>query len=217
MRTHFQEQLRELNQEILKMGTLVEESINKGLRSLANQDQDLAKQVIDEDEAVNAMELQVEDLCTVLIAKEQPVAGDLRHIVTCLKVVTQLERIGDHAVHLAKTTLKIGAEKLVKPLLSIPQMAEIGVSMLHDTMTAFVEGDVDKAVEVSRRDNEIDDLYNQVMRELLTYMMEKPQVISQAILLLFAARHLERLGDHVTNINEWIVYERTGKHSELNM
>jgi len=215
-RVHFQTEIDRLNREILTMGTMVEEAIHRAIDCLTRQDTGLARRIVEDDESINGKEVLIEDLCTMLIAKEQPVAGDLRHIITSLKIVTQLERMGDHAVHIAKAAIRLGEETYMKPLIDIPRMAEIGTAMIRDVLTAFIEEDVGKAEEGAKRDDEIDHLHEQVMREVLTYMMESPAYIKQSMNFIFVSRYLERLGDHVTNICEWIVYDITGQHTELN-
>lgn len=215
-REHFTERLDKVKQDILKMGTLVEESIRKSMRALVEKDIPLAEQVIQEDEAVNEMELSIQDDCVAIIATEQPVASDLRSIVTDIKVATQLERMGDHARHVARTTLELSDQKYMKKLIDLPRMADIVATMLHDVLTAYIKQDADEASEIAERDDQIDDLHDQVLREVMTYMMQDPANIAQAISLLFVARFLERLGDHVTNIAEWICYNVEGKHLELN-
>jgi len=216
-RQHFSAAIESINNELIKMGTLVEEAIRNSMQSLVEHDGDLAQQIIDGDEKVNDMELQIQDQLTLLIATEQPVARDLRHIITSLKVVTQIERMGDHAVHISKTTLRLKDEEYIKPLLDLPKMADIGITMLHDILTAFTEGDAEKAREVAARDDELDNINDQIWRELLTYMMQDPTCFHQATSFLFVSRWLERFGDHVTNISEWIVYDATGEHVELNI
>lgn len=215
-RQHFSESLKLLNQELLKMGTLVEEAIRKAVTCLIDQDLDLAKKVIEEDEAVNQMEIDIEDRCTILIATEQPVAGDLRHIITALKIVTQLERMGDHAVHIAKAAIRLSEEIYMKPLIDIPRMSEIVIKMIHDVLTAFINSDAELATEVAKKDASIDKLHHQVMTEIWSYIKADPSYVKQSTNFLFISRFLERLGDHVTNISEWIVYNNTGKHVELN-
>lgn len=215
-RRHFSESLKALNQEVVKMGTLVENAVRKGIAALVDQDTESAQQVREEDEAVNEMQAEIEDRCTVLIATEQPVAGDLRHIITALKIVTELERIGDHAVHIANAVLRLADEVYMKPLIDIPQMSEIAIKMIHDVLTAFITSDDALAIEVSKRDATIDNLHHQVMREIWSYMMEDPRYIKQSTSFLFVSRFLERMGDHVTNISEWIVYNNSGRHVELN-
>jgi phosphate transport system protein len=198
------------------MGVLVEEALRKSVKSLVDQDNQLAAKVVEEDEAINAMELDIEDKSTVLIAKEQPVASDLRNVITGLKIVTQLERMGDHAVHIAKATLRLAGQTYMKPLIDIPRMGEVCVKMTREVLTAFMNDDAEKARLVATMDEEVDDLHAQVQRELFTHMMEDASRITQAIQLLFVSRYLERFADHVTNISEWIIYGRTGAHVELN-
>ena len=198
------------------MGTLVEEAIRKSMQALKERDEELAKQVIEEDRAINEFELTIQDKCIVLIATEQPVAGDLRGLITIIKIVTQLERMGDHALHIAKGALRLVDEQYMKKLIDLPRMSECAITMIHEALTAFMDNDQVKAEAVAAMDDEIDELHQQVMRECLTYMMQDPKNIPQATSFLFISRFLERLGDHVTNISEWICYNITGKHRELN-
>jgi phosphate transport system protein len=172
--------------------------------------------VVAGDAAINQVEQEIEDRCIVLIAREQPVATDLRKLITSLKIVTQLERMGDHALHVAKGTLRLLPETYMKPLIDIPRMAESGIGMIRDVLTAFLDNDAERAREVASRDHLVDELHNQVMREVFTYMMENTKNIPQSISLLFISRFLERVGDHVTNICEWVVYSATGERVELN-
>lgn len=215
-RLHYVQAINDLDQEIIKMGTLVQEAIGKAVQCLLNQDVSMANQIIEDDKHINSKEDEIEDRCTLLIAKEQPVAGDLRHIITALKIITELERMGDHAAHIAKAVIRLADEVYMKPLIDIPRMAAIGSGMIRDVLTAFIEGDVKKASEVAKRDDEIDSLHEQVSREVFTYMMENPKYIKQSSNLIFISRYLERLGDHATNICERIVYDSTGEHVELN-
>jgi phosphate transport system protein len=213
----FEQEMAAVNQEILRMGVMVEEALHRAIESLVNRNAELARVVVAEDAAINRLEQEIEDRCVVLIAREQPVASDLRKLVTSLKIVTQLERMGDHALHVAKGTLRLLPETYMKPLIDIPRMAELGIGMIRDVLTAFLDNDATRACEVARRDQEIDELHNQVMREVFTYMIENPKFISQSISLLFISRFLERVGDHVTNICEWVVYGATGERVELNV
>jgi phosphate transport system protein len=213
----FEKEMAAVNQEILRMGVMVEEALHRAVQSLVDRDEALARAVIADDAAINHMEQEIEDRCIVLIAREQPVATDLRKLVTGLKIVTQLERMGDHALHVAKGTLRLLPETYMKPLIDIPRMAEIGIAMIRDALNAFLDNDAQRAREVACRDQDIDELHNQVMREVFTYMMEDAKFISQSISLLFISRFLERIGDHVTNICEWVVYGATGERVELNI
>ena len=215
-RQAFEEGLDGVNKEILRMGVMVEEALRQAIESLVNKDGELARAVVAGDAAINQMEQEIEDRCIVLIAREQPVATDLRRLVTLLKVVTQLERMGDHALHVAKGTLRLLPETYMKPLIDIPRMAELAIGMIRDVLTALLNLDAALAREVAQRDRLVDDLHDQVMREVFTYMMENSRFISQSISLLFISRFIERVGDHVTNICEWVVYSATGEHVELN-
>lgn len=212
----FEEEMAAVNQEILRMGVMVEEALHQAVESLVNKDGELARAVVAGDAAINQVEQEIEDRCIVLIAREQPVATDLRKLITSLKIVTQLERMGDHALHVAKGTLRLLPETYMKPLIDIPRMAEIGIGMIRDVLTAFLDNNAERAREVASRDHLVDELHNQVMREVFTYMMENTKNIPQSISLLFISRFLERVGDHVTNICEWVVYSATGERVELN-
>ncbi|MBT3276128.1 MAG: phosphate signaling complex protein PhoU [Spirochaetales bacterium] len=216
IRQRFLESLNTINQDVLKMGTLVEEAIRKSMQALKDQDAELANAVIDADKEINELELSIQDKCIILIATEQPVAGDLRGLITIIKIVTQLERMGDHAIHVAKGALRFSDEPYMKKLVDLPRMADIAIKMIHEVLTAFMNNDQEMAVSVAAMDDEIDELHNQVTRECLTYMMQDPKHIEQATSFLFISRFLERLGDHATNICEWICYNITGKHRELN-
>ncbi len=216
-RHHYNDKISAIDRKILMMGTYVEDAIKKCIKALLEKDKDLAQKIINDDAIINSLELSIQDDLTMLIATEQPVAGDLRHVITSLKVVTQLERMGDHAVHIAKVTLQIADQHYIKPLIDVPRMAEIGVEMLHTVLTAFIESDARLAREVAEEDDKVDHLRDQVSRELFTYMLQDLKNFDQVTSLLFITRWLERFADHVTNICEWIVYDCTGEHVELNL
>ncbi len=215
-RGSFQKELYELRQNLLEMGALVESSIHRAVTSLARSDLQLAEQVIADDDIVDAMQLRIETKCLNLIALQQPVAKDLRVIGTALKIVTDLERMADHATDIAYVTLQLKREPLIKPLVDIPRMAHISQEMVHNALTAYITEDLDLALSLSEQDNDVDHLYNQVFRELLIYMIEDPRNIRQATHLLFVAQHLERISDHATNIGEWIVYMVSGERKSVN-
>ncbi len=212
----YTEEIKNLYHDILKMGTMVEEALRKGIRTFTEKDIDAAHQIIKDDEKVNDLQLSLEDRITILIATEQPVARDLRLLVSMLKFVSNLERMGDHAVHLSRATIRLQEQSYVIPLSDLERMAEIGISMVHDVLTAFMESSVEKALEIAKNDQLIDELYKKVIGNLLHIMRQNPDAIEQATSLLFISRFLERLGDHVTNLCEWIVYTEQGKHVELN-
>jgi len=215
-RSSFHDQLSDLQQDILKMGTLVQEAIHKAVRSLAQKDPGLAEEVIEDDDRVDEMELDIEKRCLQLLALQQPMATDLRAIGTALKIITDLERMADHAVDVARVTVRLGGEPLIKPLVDIPRMAELAQTMVHEALHAYVDRDHQRALQMIEHDDEVDHLYGQIFRELLTYMMEDPKTIKQATHLLFVASHLERVADHATNLGEWIIYMVTGERKEMN-
>ena len=210
-RQGYNHELEVLRQEILDMGTRVEQAIDQAVRSLSMQDFELAKNVMAGDDDIDRMESDIEDKCMVLIARQQPLARDLRIIGTGLKITTDLERVGDHAFDIAKITLEIGKQPLIKPLVDIPRMSAMAQKMLKDSLVAYINLDMTLAEQVCADDDAVDDLYHQTVRDLLTYMMEDPTTIKQATQLLFVARYLERVADHATNIGEWVIYLVTGQ------
>ncbi|WP_378955320.1 phosphate signaling complex protein PhoU [Pelosinus sp. sgz500959] len=210
-RQSYNHELESLRQEILKMGTQVEEAIGQAVMSLTKQDLEMAKVVMAGDDDIDHMESDIEDKCMLLIARQQPLARDLRIIGTGLKITTDLERVGDHAFDIAKITLSIAKQPLIKPLVDIPRMSEMAQKMLKDSLLAYINLDITLAEQVCVDDDAVDDLYHQTVRELLTYMMEDPTTIKQATQLLFVARYLERVADHATNIGEWVIYLVTGQ------
>ncbi len=216
LRQHLLNRISDLDRNILNLGIYVNEALKKAVAALKTNDLDMAGEVIEEDARINALEMSIQDDIILLIAKEQPVAGDLRHVITSFKIIAQLERMGDHAVHIAKETIKIGKAEYIKPLIDIPRMAEIGLEMLKGALDAFIASDADAACEIAGRDDLVDKLRDQVNRELLTYMLEDSRSINQINSFMFVTRWLERYADHVTNICEWIIYDATGKHVELN-
>lgn len=212
----FDRALEELQQEILRMGSLVEQAIYNSVQSLASQDVSLAEQVIKGDNVIDQMELEIEDKCLKLIATQQPIAGDLRRISTGFKIITDLERMADNSVDIARVTRRLAGQPLIKPLVDIPRMAALTQQMVKDGLDAYVRGDVDLARSLDKKDDEVDHIYAQVFRELLTYMMEDPKTITQAAYLLFVCRYIERIADHATNIGERVVYLVTGQRPDLN-
>lgn len=216
-RHSFHQELTQLKQDILRMTDLVEEAIQRSVEALKDQDVEKAQMVIDGDDAIDDMEHRIEKRCLELLALQQPMAVDLRFIGTALKMITDLERIGDHAVDIAKATVRLADRPYIKPLIDIPRMAELARAMLRQVIAAFIEGDPDRAQEAAERDHQLDHLYSQVFRELITFMIEDPRTIEQATQLLVVAGGLERVGDHITNLAEWTVYMVTGERKDLNM
>ncbi|RQD76439.1 MAG: phosphate transport system regulatory protein PhoU [Candidatus Syntrophonatronum acetioxidans] len=215
-RRTFHVELEELQKDILKLGGLVEEAIHRGVKSLVEQDAKLAQEVIDNDDVIDKYELEIEHRCLTLIARQQPMARDLRTIGTALKILTDLERMADHACDIAKITIRLEGQEYIKPLIDIPHMARLTQKMVSDSLQAFIGGDTRLATQMIEMDHEVDHLYRQIFRELLVLMMEDPKTITQATYLLIVARNLERIADHATNLGEWILYMVTGVRRDLN-
>ena len=203
---HFSAELEDLNQKLLQMGGLVESAIHRAVRSLVEQDRDLAEEVIRDEPKINQIEMEIDGLATRLLALRQPVARDLRLLTAALKINTDLERIGDLAVHVAERSLSLMHHPLVKPMTDIPKMASLVQSMLLKCLDAFVQSDAELAHSVLLADDEVDSLRDAVYAELLTIMQRDPTVLTAAIDLIFVARNLERIGDHATNIAEDVVF-----------
>lgn len=215
-RSYFDKELMQLYDMLKDMGNMVEEAIDNSIKSLVTQDTELAEQVIRNDDVIDGMELRIEERCIKLIATQQPLAGDLREIFTTLKIITDLERMADHAVDIAKVAKRLAGERYIKPLIDIPRMAGLVREMVRDCLRAYINKNPDLAHSISEKDDEIDALYKQVFRELLVYMMEDPKTINQATQFIMVSRFLERIGDHTTNVCEWVVYMITGQRKDLN-
>ncbi|MBM4351112.1 MAG: phosphate signaling complex protein PhoU [Deltaproteobacteria bacterium] len=204
--TQFQKELEELKENLLKMATLVEETIHDAVQSLVKRDSDLANQIFNREKQINEMELVIDEMCLKLLALRQPMAVDLRFITSAMKIITDLERMGDQAVNIAERALSLNQEPQLKPYIDLPRMAEIAQSMVKDVLDAFVNRDVQLARSVCERDDLVDGLNDQVVRELLTYMMSDPKTIARAVHLMIVARCLERIADHATNIAEDVIF-----------
>jgi phosphate transport system protein len=215
MREVYQKKLKEIQDDILFMGSMVEKAILRSMEALKGRNLELAKQIIDDDQNINAKRFEIEEKCIELIATQQPMAGDLRIIISVLNVISELERIGDHAEGIAKIALLIGNEPPLKPLIDLPRMAEKTADMLHRSMDAFIHHDAETARKIAMEDDEIDNIYDQVFRELLTFMAEDPHTITRATRLIWVGHNLERSADRVTNICERIVFVVTGKMEEI--
>ena len=211
MQRHFDEELKLLNQEILRMGSLVEEAIGKAMKALVERDAKLAQAVAQGDDPVNMLEIAIDERCMELLARHQPAGTDLRFLTMALKINSDLERMGDLAVNIAERTLELLKEPLLKPLIDIPRMAQLAQAMVKDSLDAFVRRDAALARNVCQRDDDVDRLNEQVFRELLTYMMEDPKTITRAVDLILIGRHLERIADHATNVAEDVIYLVQGK------
>ncbi len=216
IRSTFHKKLREIQDDILIMGSMVSKATLLAIEALQKRDLELAKQIIADDQKINRKRFDIEEKCIQLIATQQPMASDLRTIVAVLNIITELERIGDYAEGNAKITIMIGNEPPLKPLIDIPRMADKTADMLNRSLTAFINHDADAAMKITAEDDFIDNLYNQVFRELLTFMAEDPKTITRATRLIWVTHNLERSADRVTNICERIVFMVTGKMEESN-
>jgi phosphate transport system protein len=215
VRTSFERHLHELQDDVLVLGSMVEKAIYRSMEALKNRDLELAKQVIADDSEIDRKRFDIEEKCIELIVTQQPVASDLRVIVAVLNIIIDLERIGDHAEGVGKITLMIGKEPPLKPLIDLPRMAQKTGDMLRRSLDAFVNRDAEAARQISKEDDEIDALYDQVFRELLTFMAEDSKTITRATRLIWVAHNLERSADRVTNICERVVFVVTGKMEEI--
>lgn len=214
-RVAYARQIQELQESIVAMASQVDKAIARSSDALARQDVDLARAVIEADREINRVRWQIEERALLMLATQAPIARDLRMISSVIHIATELERMADHAAGNAKIARLTAGEPLLKPLVDIPRMAEATRAMLSESITAFIAADAEAARALFARDDEIDHLYNQIYRELLTYMLADPSTINRATHLLWAAHNLERIGDRVTNICERIVFMATGRLEEL--
>jgi phosphate transport system protein len=217
IRETFERDLQRLQDEVLVLGSMVEKAIIESVEVLKRRDMEGARRLIAEDRILNEKRFAIEDETLVLVATQQPMAGDLRTLAAVLAIISELERIGDYAKGISKINLMIGEEPLIKPLVDLPWMAEKARDMLHRALEAFVQRDVDLARAIPADDDEVDALYNQVYRELLTFIMADPSTIDQATYLLWAAHNLERAADRVINICERVVFTVTGQLMEMDV
>jgi len=215
LRRSFDRELRKLQDEVLVLGDMVDEAIRQSVEILKRRDAEGAKALIANDKRINEKRFAIEEACLQLIATQQPMARDLRTIAATLEIITDLERMADHAAGIAKITILIGDEPLIKPLIDVPRMAEKGRSMLRRALEAFINQDAEAAARIAAEDDEVDALYNQVVRELFVLMMENPHNIRQANYLTWVSHNLERIADRVTNICERVVFLVTGRMEEV--
>ncbi len=213
-RAEYVRSLSQLRDQVVQLSSMVDKAIARSTEALKNQDIQLAQQVVKADHDINELRWNLEDEALAVIAMQAPMAGDLRQIVAGLHIISELERMGDHAAGNAKIATLTANEPPLKPLVDIPRMSAVAISMLTSAIDAFIRSDVDLARRTMEMDDEIDELYNQVYRELLVYMMEDPKTINRATHLLWAAHNLERIGDRTENICEFVVYSVTGNISE---
>lgn len=215
LRKTFEQELQRVKEEIIILGSMVEDATLKSVEALKKRDLQAARQILETDREINARRYAIEESVVVLIATQQPMAHDLRFLASVLEIVSELERMGDYAKGIAVINLRMGDEPLLKPLIDIPRMAQKGVDMLHRALTAFIQEDVEAARAIPKEDDEVDALYNQVYRELMTFVIQDPKNIERANWLLWAAHNLERFADRVTNICERTVFLATGQFIEF--
>ncbi len=206
MERHFEKDLAELKEALLAMAGGAESIVQKAIRALEKRDRVLAEAVIEEDHTIDRMEIDIEERCLNLLALQQPLAGDLRFITSVLKISNDLERVGDHAVNIAGSAIRLAREPLLKPLVDIPRMEKISTAMLREAIEAFIRRDSEAARRLVLRDDEVDQLNRQVFRELISYMMEDPHTITRALELILVGRNLERVADLATNVAEEVVF-----------
>lgn len=217
VRVEYANELETLRGAVVAMSSMVDKAISRAIEALIRQDVQMAAEIIAADRTVNNQRWGIEEDALRIIATQAPMAGDLRNIAAAIHIVTDLERMADHAAGIAKIVVDTASEPLLKPLVDIPRMAEISRGMLNDAITAYIEGDSDAARRIALVDDEVDALYEQVYRELLTYMMADPTTINRATHLLWVSHNLERIADRVTNICERVVFAETGELTEINV
>ena len=213
-RTDFDRDLRLLQDDLMFLGSMVDKAIARSLDALKGRDMELSRRVIDEDDLIDAKRSEIEDKCIDLIATQQPLAGDLRILITVLQVSVELERMGDYAEGIAKISVAIGDDPLLKPLIDLPRMGEMAGRMLRRSLESLISRDVDSALEVIKSDDEVDQIYEQVYRELLMFMIEDPGTVKRATYLLWVSHDLERIADRATNVAERAIYMVTGRVPE---
>ncbi len=216
-REAYHKSLKDLQNEVLKLSEMVSAALKDSMAALKNRDLPLSKRVVENDAKVNKKRFEIEERSIMLLATQQPMAGDLRILASIINIVTDLERIGDHAEGIAKISLSIGDGPLVKPLIDMPPMAEKALSMLERCMKAFLNKDAETAKKICDEDDEVDALYDKIYGELIMLMVENPKIIKDATYLIWAAHNIERVADRVTNIAERVVYTVTGKMEEMNV
>lgn len=217
IRQEYIHDLENLRGAVVAMSSMVDKAISRSIEALIRQDVRMAEDVVAADRAVNTQRWATEEDALRIIATQGPMAGDLRNIAAAIHIVTDLERMGDHAAGIAKIVIDTASEPLLKPLVDIPRMAEVARAMLNDAITAYIEADSAAARRIAMQDDEVDALYEQIYRELLTYMLADPSTINRATRLLWVGHNLERIADRVTNICERVVFAETGELTEINV
>lgn len=217
IRLEYTQDLENLRGSVVTMASMVDKAISRAVEALMRQDVRAAEQVIAADRNINQHRWATEEDALRILATQGPMAGDLRNVAAAIHIITDLERMGDHAAGIAQIVVDTASEPLLKPLVDVPRMASIAREMLNDAITAYIEGDAEAAQRVALRDDEVDALYEQIYRELLTYMMADPSTINRATHLLWVSHNLERVADRATNICERVVFAVTGELTEINV
>ena len=215
LRKTFENEIQQVKDDVLLLGSMVEQAILNSVESLRKRDIKSAHEILEADTLINKKRFEIENKLMVLIATQQPMAHDLRLLASCMEIISELERMGDYAKGIANINIRMGDAPLLKPLIDVPRMAQIGVDMLHQALTAFVNEDIETAKSIPVHDDEVDALYNQVYRELMTFVIQDPKTIERANWLLWVAHNLERVADRVTNICERTIFIATGEMEEI--
>src|SRR5688500_14146522 len=215
LRKTFENEIQQVKDDVLMLGSMVEHAILNSVEALKKRDIKASEKIFEGDMEINKKRFEIENKLMVLIATQQPMAHDLRLLASCMEIISELERMGDYAKGIANINIRMGDAPLLKPLIDVPRMAQIGVDMLHHALTAFVNEDVEAARSIPIQDDEVDALYNQVYRELMTFVIQDPKTIERANWLLWVAHNLERVADRVTNICERTVFIVTGEMTEI--
>lgn len=215
LRKTFENEIQQVKDDVLLLGSMVEHAILNSVDALKKRDIKASEKIFEEDKQINKKRFEIENKLMVLIATQQPMAHDLRLLASCMEIISELERMGDYAKGIANINMRMGDAPLLKPLIDVPRMAQIGVDMLHQALTAFVNEDIETARSIPVKDDEVDALYNQVYRELMTFVIQDPKTIERANWLLWVAHNLERVADRVTNICERTIFIATGEMAEI--
>ncbi len=215
IRSAFDQGLEDLRDDVLHLGSMVDTSMSLSMKALKERDQALARQIIADDEKINRLRFKIEEDCLSLLARQQPAARDLRFIVAAMHIALELERMADHASGIGVIVLRMGDEPLLKPLIDLPRMVEVSQDMLRRSLDAFLTADAEEAMAITQKDDEVDQLYNQVFREMVSFMIEDPHTITRVMYLLFCAHNIERIADRVTNICERVAFMATGQMAEI--
>ncbi|TVX98049.1 phosphate signaling complex protein PhoU [Cohnella terricola] len=215
-RLEFDHGLEEMTELLVEMGRRVEKALVESMDALKNSNVEKAKKIVGADHELNLLEEKIAEIGAKLIATQQPVAKDLRRILIAFKISSDLERMGDLSVDIAKSVIRLDGQELFKPLIDLPRMSEIVAVMIRESLQSYVDENVDLAYKSAKDDDQVDALYSQIIREMFSFMVENPKMVSQAMLLSFVGRYIERIADHATNIAESVVYLMTGKRPDLN-